>query len=137
MCTHLRKRTREEGRGGEIVHCVCGVVIVCQLLNTIEIFTVALVHAVPQILRSAFKIQLVALIWEADWLAALECFKKLLIFTTCPLVFPSTLCRAHHWGKDGCDFAREYDGNPGEECLTYVHKTIKDCTGDPVFKVDA
>lgn len=72
--TFEREKKREKEGGGERVHCVCGMVIVCQLLNTKEIFLMALVHAMPQILRSPFKVQLVALICEADWLAALECF---------------------------------------------------------------
>lgn len=93
MCTHLRERARKGGKeGGERVHCVCRVVIVCQLLNTKGIFTVALVHVMPQILRSPCKVQGVALICEADWLATLECFlKRVPIFTTHPLVFLSTL----------------------------------------------
>lgn len=63
--------------------------------------------------------------------------KKLLIFSTRSLVFLSTLCRAHSWEIDGCDFAREYGDNPGKEYLKYTHKINQDCTGDPVFKVDA
>lgn len=80
------------------MHCVCGVVIVCQLLNTKGIFTVALVHVMPQILRSPCEVQVVALICEADWLAALECFLK-----RCPVSLPvpwfsSALSAGHIFG---------------------------------------